>query len=157
MLALLFAALVATLIPRMGLQSFVRLGGEARDRRVYAVYHVLRAALALDALCCALALQFHLSYWSIEGWPHDGAGTEWGTATAIGLGLSSLACVLANAAATRAPLNPLLLAAVTLGLGAAIALTVVGASQPAISDPLLTPPYLHALNAILLMLSLIHI
>ena len=75
---------------------------------MYAVYHVLRAALALDALCCALALQvptlplhpnpspnpnpnlkpnatltltvslalqFHLSYWSIEGWPHDGAGT----------------------------------------------------------------------------------
>ena len=106
-------------------------------------------ALALNALCCALALQvptlplhpnpspnpnpnlkpnapltltasltlqFHLSYWSIEGWPHDGAGTEWGTATAIGLGLSSLACVLANAAATRAPLNLLLLAAVTLTL-----------------------------------------
>ena len=60
--------------------------------------------------------------------------------------------MLANAAATRAPLNPLLLAAVTLGLGAAIALTVVGASQPAISDPLLTPPYLHALNVILLVL-----
>ena len=67
-------------------------------------------------LTLSLALQFHLSYWSIEGWPHDGAGAEWGTPTAIGLGLSSLACVLANAAATRAPLHPLLLAAVNLTL-----------------------------------------
>ena len=75
-----------------------------------------------------------------------------GTLTAIGLGVSCSASALANAAANRAPIAPVLLAAMALGLAAAVALTVVGAGQQALNYPLLTPPYLHALNSLILAL-----
>ena len=148
-LALLGVFVTLRLLTTMGFQSFLRLGGDVRHRKLYSCLLCLYTLLKLDLLGSALTLLFWSASWTANGWddtPSNVACVATLAAACLGSVLSYIAASVGPSPHRLLPTSLLLVVVGTIGAGAAF--TVVGvtaAPQPPPDVPVLALPYWYTL------------
>ena len=148
-LAVLGGWLAWRLTRTMGFQSYMRLGSDPALARVHATMLGRRTLHKLDVICTALALLFSAML-SMAGWAPTASQVPW----LASLGLSAVYALAAWACSAHDGVPSAALASLPLGLGAALAATLLGA-QPAVTSgppdapaaPALGRPYWLAVGA----------